>query len=189
MIYDGRESEKQGKKQGKKRATTISIQPNMSFFQRPSQQQQQPQQPQYQQQVPASGSSVPALNVAPAAPQQSYYQQQQPQHDHHQQQQQQLMLAAEPTIFQKLSQGAMMGVAVGATMGFLGAGFQILRAGPGPRGVMGTLSQSMLAMGATFGAIMSIGSVIRTEGRDEARWIEAARRRPPLILPASARTT
>ncbi|KAE8268662.1 hypothetical protein A4X09_0g3686 [Tilletia walkeri] len=168
----------------------------MSFFQRPSQQQQQPQQPQYQQQVPASSSSVPALNVAPAAPQQSYYQQQQPQHDQHQhqqqqqQQQQQLMLAAaEPTIFQKLSQGAMMGVAVGATMGFLGAGFQILRAGPGPRGVMGTLSQSMLAMGATFGAIMSIGSVIRTEGRDEARWIEAARRRPPLILPASARTT
>ncbi|CAD6908185.1 unnamed protein product [Tilletia controversa] len=150
----------------------------MSFFQRPSQQQQQ-QQPQAF--APPSTSSV-------APPQQTYQQQ----HDHQQQQQlqqqQQFMLAAaEPTLFQKLSQGAMMGMGVGATMGFLGAGFQILRAGPGPRGVMGTLSQSMLAMAGTFGAIMSIGSVIRTEGKDDARWIEAARRAPPVILPASAR--
>ncbi|CAD6905549.1 unnamed protein product [Tilletia controversa] len=144
----------------------------MSFFQRPSQQQQQ-QQPQAF--APPSTSSV----AAPPPPQQTYQQQ----HDHQQQQQlqqqQQFMLAAaEPTLFQKLSQGAMMGMGVGATMGFLGAG---------PRGVMGTLSQSMLAMAGTFGAIMSIGSVIRTEGKDDARWIEAARRAPPVILPASAR--
>ncbi|KAK0538764.1 subunit of TIM23 translocase complex [Tilletia horrida] len=159
----------------------------MSFFQRPSQQQQQ-----QQQQVPLPPQQAVYQPATPGAQQPStvvYQQPQQPQQPQQltPQQQQQLMLAAEPTIWQRLSQGALMGTFVGATMGFLGAGFQILRAGPGPRGVMGTLSQSMLAMGATFGAIMSIGSVIRTEGRDEARWIEAVRRGPVQILPPSAR--
>ncbi|KAK0564389.1 subunit of TIM23 translocase complex [Tilletia horrida] len=154
----------------------------MSFFRSPTQQQQQQQQqqPQYNQQAPIQP-------VAAQQPQQTFYQQPpQQQHQHHAQQQ--MLMAAEPTLVQKLSQGAVMGVLVGATMGFIGAGVQILRAGPGPRGVMGTLSQSMLAMGATFGAIMSIGSVIRTEGRDEARWIEIARRQPLRVLqqPASA---
>ncbi|TIA87831.1 hypothetical protein E3P99_02957 [Wallemia hederae] len=56
-----------------------------------------------------------------------------------------------------------MGSTVGLTIGFIFGGFSIIRAGPGPRGVMGTLSQYMLSSAATFGFFMSIGSVIRTE--------------------------
>ncbi|TIB70457.1 hypothetical protein E3Q10_02920 [Wallemia mellicola] len=70
---------------------------------------------------------------------------------------------AEPTTFQKMKMGALMGSTVGLTIGFIFGGFSIIRAGPGPRGVMGTLSQYMLSSAATFGFFMSIGSVIRTE--------------------------
>ncbi|EOQ98895.1 Protein MGR2 [Wallemia ichthyophaga EXF-994] len=73
---------------------------------------------------------------------------------------------AEPTAFQKMKvsgMGALMGSTVGLTIGFIFGGFSIIRAGPGPRGVMGTLSQYMLSSAATFGFFMSIGSVIRTE--------------------------
>lgn len=60
--------------------------------------------------------------------------------------------------------GAMTGTLVGLTIGFIGGGIQILRAGPGPRGALGTLSQFMLSSAATFGFFMSIGTVLRTEG-------------------------
>lgn len=40
---------------------------------------------------------------------------------------------------------------------------------------MATLAQYMLSSGATFGFFMSIGSVLRTESRDDARWIAAYR--------------
>lgn len=79
--------------------------------------------------------------------------------------------------------GAVMGTCVGLTIGFIGGGFQILRAGPGPRGSLATLSQYMLSSGATFGFFMSIGTVLRTEalpGSNEERWVasyEAAGRR------------
>ncbi|EPQ30509.1 uncharacterized protein PFL1_02035 [Pseudozyma flocculosa PF-1] len=69
----------------------------------------------------------------------------------------------EQTVFQKLRMGAMMGTLVGLTIGFIGGGFQILRAGPGPKGTLATLSQYMLSSGATFGFFMSIGTVLRTE--------------------------
>lgn len=60
----------------------------------------------------------------------------------------------------------MTGTLVGLTIGFIGGGIQILRAGPGPRGALGTLSQFMLSSAATFGFFMSIGTVLRTEGLD-----------------------
>ncbi|AXA50412.1 mitochondrial genome maintenance protein MGR2 [Malassezia restricta] len=75
----------------------------------------------------------------------------------------------QPSMLSKMSMGAVMGSLVGATIGFIGGGFQILRAGPGPRGAMATLAQYMISSGATFGFFMSIGSVIRTESLPHAR--------------------
>ncbi|WFD37005.1 subunit of TIM23 translocase complex [Malassezia cuniculi] len=93
--------------------------------------------------------------------------------------QQQQVYVQQPTAMQsvwsKMGLGAVMGTCVGLTIGFIGGGFQILRAGPGPRGAMATLAQYMLSSGATFGFFMSIGSVIRSESRDDARWIAAYR--------------
>ncbi|WVN87513.1 protein mgr2 [Cryptococcus depauperatus CBS 7841] len=65
--------------------------------------------------------------------------------------------------FDKMKMGAIMGSCVGLTIGFIFGSFSIMRAGPGPRGVVATLSQYMLSSAATFGFFMSIGSVIRTE--------------------------
>ncbi|OXG29645.1 protein mgr2 [Cryptococcus neoformans Ze90-1] len=65
--------------------------------------------------------------------------------------------------FDKIKMGAIMGSCVGLTIGFIFGSFSIMRAGPGPRGVVATLSQYMLSSAATFGFFMSVGSVIRTE--------------------------
>ncbi|PWN36627.1 uncharacterized protein FA14DRAFT_186825 [Meira miltonrushii] len=77
-----------------------------------------------------------------------------------------VQLPQQPSVLQKLGMGAMMGTGVGLCIGFIGGAFQILRAGPGPKGTMGTLGQFMGTSAATFGFFMSIGTVIRTEGRD-----------------------
>ncbi|OCF34327.1 protein mgr2 [Kwoniella heveanensis CBS 569] len=67
--------------------------------------------------------------------------------------------------FDKMKMGAIMGSCVGLTIGFIFGTFSVLRAGPGPRGLVATLSQYMLSSAATFGFFMSIGSVIRTESQ------------------------
>ncbi|OCF61868.1 protein mgr2 [Kwoniella mangroviensis CBS 10435] len=67
--------------------------------------------------------------------------------------------------FDKMKMGAFMGSCVGLTIGFIFGTFSVMRAGPGPRGLVATLSQYMLSSAATFGFFMSIGSVIRTESQ------------------------
>jgi len=70
---------------------------------------------------------------------------------------------AEPSIFQKMKMGAMMGAGVGLTIGFIFGSYSILRQGAGPRGFLATLSQYMLSSAATFSFFLAIGSVIRTD--------------------------
>lgn len=72
--------------------------------------------------------------------------------------------------------GAMTGTLVGLTIGFIGGGIQILRAGPGPRGALGTLSQFMLSSAATFGFFMSIGTVLRTDGIESNPYLTPSQR-------------
>jgi len=69
----------------------------------------------------------------------------------------------EPSVLQKMKMGAIMGGTVGLTMGFLFGSYAIMRNGAGPRGFVATLSQYMLASGASFAFFLSIGSVIRTD--------------------------
>ncbi|KAI0935871.1 hypothetical protein AcW1_000269 [Taiwanofungus camphoratus] len=68
-----------------------------------------------------------------------------------------------PTIWQKCKMGAVMGAGVGLTIGFIFGGYSIIRGGPGPRGVLPTLSQYMLSSAATFSFFLAIGSVIRND--------------------------
>ncbi|KAI1306427.1 subunit of TIM23 translocase complex [Mortierella claussenii] len=69
----------------------------------------------------------------------------------------------EPSKFERAKVGAMMGGAVGLCIGLVFGGFSILRNGPGSRGYVNTLAQTMISSTATFAFFMSIGSVIRSE--------------------------
>nr|GAT57527.1 predicted protein [Mycena chlorophos] len=60
--------------------------------------------------------------------------------------------------------GAMMGGGVGLTIGFLFGSWSIFQHGAGPRGVLHTLSRTMLTSAASFSFFLAIGSVIRSDG-------------------------
>ncbi|KAG7090775.1 hypothetical protein E1B28_009860 [Marasmius oreades] len=89
----------------------------------------------------------------------------------------------EPSIWYKLKMGALMGSGVGLTIGFIFGSWSIVRHGPGPRGVLATLSQYMVSSAATFGFFLSIGSVIRSDSAVSTH-LQAARMQ--LLTPAMA---
>ncbi|KAF9082767.1 subunit of TIM23 translocase complex [Mortierella sp. GBA35] len=77
----------------------------------------------------------------------------------------------EPSKFERAKVGAMMGGAVGLCIGLVFGGFSLMRNGPGSRGYVNTLAQTMMSSTATFAFFMAIGSVIRS---DEALAIDYA---------------
>ncbi|ORY34644.1 reactive mitochondrial oxygen species modulator 1-domain-containing protein [Naematelia encephala] len=103
--------------------------------------------------------------------------------------------------FDKMKMGAMMGTGVGLTIGLIFGLTSIIRAGPGPRGTVATLSQYMLSSAATFGFFLSIGSVIRSDApyamqaqqerlratRWQSAWKSAGERREVEIMPMPSR--
>ncbi|KAI7849652.1 reactive mitochondrial oxygen species modulator 1-domain-containing protein [Circinella umbellata] len=68
-------------------------------------------------------------------------------------------------IKEKLIMGGMMGGTVGLCVGFVFGTINIIRFGSGTKGPISMLSQYMLGSAASFGFFMSIGSVIRSEGK------------------------
>ncbi|KAJ6519310.1 reactive mitochondrial oxygen species modulator 1-domain-containing protein [Mycena sanguinolenta] len=64
--------------------------------------------------------------------------------------------------------GALMGGGVGLTIGFLFGSWSIMQHGAGPRGVLSTLSKTMLSSAATFSFFLAIGSVIRNDSLEGA---------------------
>ncbi|KAG0324156.1 subunit of TIM23 translocase complex [Dissophora globulifera] len=69
----------------------------------------------------------------------------------------------EPSKFERAKVGAMMGGAVGLCIGLVFGGISLLRNGPGSRGYVNSLAQTMVSTTATFAFFMAIGSVIRSE--------------------------
>ncbi|KAI9262241.1 reactive mitochondrial oxygen species modulator 1-domain-containing protein [Phascolomyces articulosus] len=65
----------------------------------------------------------------------------------------------------KMKMGAVMGGTVGLCVGFVFGTINIIRFGSGAKGPISMLSQYMLGSAASFGFFMSIGSVIRSEGK------------------------
>ncbi|KAI9296163.1 putative mitochondrial genome maintenance protein Mgr2 [Neoconidiobolus thromboides FSU 785] len=72
-------------------------------------------------------------------------------------------MAQQPSYFDRMKMGLMMGGAVGATMGFLLGGVQVLVYGPGPKGYLRSVGSSMLQSATFFGSLMAIGSLIRSQ--------------------------
>ncbi|KAI9475873.1 MAG: reactive mitochondrial oxygen species modulator 1-domain-containing protein [Benjaminiella poitrasii] len=71
----------------------------------------------------------------------------------------------EPSTFDKMRMGAMMGGTVGLCIGFVFGTVSLIRFGSGSKGPINMLSKYMLGSAASFGFFMSIGSVVRSENR------------------------
>ncbi|KAI9285137.1 reactive mitochondrial oxygen species modulator 1-domain-containing protein [Umbelopsis sp. AD052] len=75
----------------------------------------------------------------------------------------------EPTTFDKMKMGAMMGGTVGLCVGLVFGTVNIMRFGSGQRGAISMLGSYMAGSAASFGFFMSIGSVIRSEEQQSQR--------------------
>ncbi|KAI9598934.1 reactive oxygen species modulator 1, partial [Syncephalis fuscata] len=73
------------------------------------------------------------------------------------------MPVREPTVFDKLKMGAMMGGTVGLCIGLVFGTVNVVRFGPGQHGYLGTLGRSMASSAGFFGLLMAVGSVVRSE--------------------------
>ncbi|KAI8147427.1 reactive mitochondrial oxygen species modulator 1-domain-containing protein [Fennellomyces sp. T-0311] len=71
----------------------------------------------------------------------------------------------EPSTTDKMKMGALMGGTVGLCVGFVFGSINLIRFGSGSKGPIHMLSQYMIGSAASFGFFMSIGSVIRSEGK------------------------
>ncbi|PRT54639.1 Protein MGR2 [Wickerhamiella sorbophila] len=76
----------------------------------------------------------------------------------------------EPSILEKMKMGAIMGATAGTIIGVMFGGISIYQNGPGPNGYMRTMGQFIGGSAAMFGLFMSIGSMIRSEGRSPEEW-------------------
>ncbi|KAF9579930.1 subunit of TIM23 translocase complex [Lunasporangiospora selenospora] len=103
----------------------------------------------------------------------------------------------EPSKFERAKVGAMMGGTVGLCIGLVFGGVSLLRNGPGSRGYVNTLAQTMISSTATFAFFMAVGSVIRSEeakaidyaslnknrGNSTSIWGDASHfRTPPVVI-------
>lgn len=82
----------------------------------------------------------------------------------------------EPTLFDKIKMGALMGTTAGMIIGVVFGSMALYQYGPGPRGYLRTLGQYILGSSAMFGLFMSVGSVIRTEGAASPAYRQACLR-------------
>lgn len=71
--------------------------------------------------------------------------------------------AREPSFFDKLKMGAIMGGSTGAVIGMLAGGMAIYQNGPGPNGYMRTMGQYMTTTATFLGLFMTVGAVIRSD--------------------------
>jgi len=62
--------------------------------------------------------------------------------------------------------GAMMGSLIGLGIGFVFGTMNVMRFGSGPRGFIPTMGKYMGTSAASFGFLMAVGSVVRSEAVD-----------------------